>query len=351
MTESEPTDTEIELRRQEEERKAQEEQKAQEQKIAQAEKKAQEEKIAQEARAAAEKAFAEKAAAEQRLAEEIERRRIAEEEERHRVAEEERRRMAEEEALRKKAEEEIAQKKKEEEERQERIKKEVEERQRRHEEQLRLQRLEIERQRREALPIVLCQCALMLDSDDPKVRCDKWLSKFLPLFTVTTSQLDTNVASSVPDELWIPNYQAAALLTTKDLRLRNYTAIEKRPATLAHRQRLWAVSRFMLSYEYETNGMNTSIEQAKQIEERERPKFYAMTEVFWVKLSDFQDQVFRHPHLASLQLKQQAISLRIFGPRTPAGGSPPGNTVLQNSPKLTNGTSPLVQQSNGYTRL
>lgn len=197
---------------------------------------------------------------------------------------EEERRIAEEEERRRKAEEEAAQRRREEEERQERVKRELEERQRRQEEQLRQQRLEYERRRREALPIVLSCTALMIDNNDPAVRGQAWLSKFLPLFTVKTAQLDPGLGGLGQDDLWVPNFQVACLLLTKDLNLRNYTSFEKRPVTPAQRQCLWKVSRNMLSFEYEANAINTSIQKAREREEEERPKFFAMEELFWVKV-------------------------------------------------------------------
>jgi len=234
-----PSEAELEHQRHEEERKAQEAKKAEEERLA------------------AEKA-AEKAAEEQRLAEEKERIR--------------------------KLEEEAERRKKEEEERQERIKRELEERQRRQEEQLRLQRLEIERRRREALPALLCQTALVIDNEAPTAKSAPWLSKFLPLFTVKSSQLGDQVPDTAHDGLWVPNFQVAGLLATKDLNLRNYTSFEKRPVSYAQRQSLWKVSRNMLSYDYDANALNTTIKQANQREEEERPKFFAMEELFWVKV-------------------------------------------------------------------
>jgi hypothetical protein len=306
-----PTASELEVRRREEIRKAADEQRLLEEKLA-AEKAAEEKRVADE-----------KAAEERRIAEENDRRRKAEEEAALRKREEEaalrkkeeeeatlRKKEEEEAALRKKEEElalrkkeeeaalrkkeeeaalrkkeeEAALRKREEEERQARIKRELEERQRRQEEQLRQQRLELERRRREALPIVLSTCALMIDNHDPTVKSEAWLSKFLPLFTVRTAQLEPDGPVSGKDDLWTPNIQVAGLLVTKDLNLRNYTSFEKRPVTPSQRQCLWKVSRMMLSYEYATNGVNTSIKQALQREEEERPKFFNMEELFWVKV-------------------------------------------------------------------
>ncbi|KAJ9496235.1 hypothetical protein H2202_008193 [Exophiala xenobiotica] len=291
---------------------------------------------------------------EQRKVEEA--RRLEEEERIAAEKAEEERKVAEENERRRQAEEEAAQRRREEEERQERIKRELEERQRRQEEHLRQQRLEYERRRREALPVVLSTTALMIDNNDPTVRSEAWLRKFLPLFTVKTSQLLPDAVSLGTDDLWIPNFQVAGLLATKDLNLRNYTSLEKRPVTPNQRLCIWKVSRNMLSFEYNANAFNTSIQKAREREEEEWLKFINMEELFWVKFSDFEDQVFRHPHLASLQpLKKQAISVRIPHGQLPVAQSPQPNGIFQHQPKLTNGISPHMSPStygngNGYAR-
>ncbi|KAL2424678.1 hypothetical protein ABEF91_001090 [Exophiala dermatitidis] len=307
-----------EARRQEDARRAEQARKEEEARQAEeARKREEERKRQEEERIAAEKAAA-IAAEEQRLAEERERIR--------------------------KSEEQAAAQRKEEEERQARIKRELEERQRRQEEQLRQQRLEMERRRREALPILLSTTALMIDNNDPTVRSEAWLKKFLPLYTVRTQQLDPDVAPANRDDLWIPNFQVAGLLVTKDLNLRNYTSLEIMPVTLQQRQRLWQVARLMLSFEYQVDSWNTPLQKAKDREEEERPKFMAMQELFWVKLSDFEDQIPRHPHLANLRLRRQPISLRVLPQQVQFAteeGSPSTNGVpspfSNSSPRLTNG--------------
>lgn len=286
-----------EARQAEEAQKAEAAQKAEKARQAEEARKAEEERQAQEARKAEEARQAEEArkAEEERQAQEVKRK--AEEEARRledeRIAAQkaaekavQEQRQAEEQERRRKAEEEAAAalRRKEEEERQERIRRELEERQRRQEEQLRQQRLEMERRRREALPILLSTTALMIDNNDPAVRSEPWLKKFLPLFTVRTVQLDQDAPSATHNDLWIPNYQVAGLLVTKDLHLRNYTALEVMPVTPEQRLRLWQVSRHMLSYDYQISGWNTSIQKAIQREEEEKPKFMAMKELFWVKV-------------------------------------------------------------------
>ena len=277
------------------------------------EKAAEEARRVEEERLAEEKLVAEKAAAEKAAA--------AKEQAEKAAAE---RRVAEEAAARRRAEEEAMARKREEEERQERIRRELEDTKRRQEEQIRQQHLEIERRRREALPAGLAKCSLLLETGDPAYAM--WMSRFLPLFTARTEQLDAGCSPTVAQDLWVPNWQVAVLLGTKDLNLRNYTSFDKREATPNHRDRMWRVGRQKLSYDYETTMWNTPVKTAVEIERRERPKFFNLSELFWVRvcgialcfrllltgiqLSDVHDQVVRHPHLSGVKLTQQPISLR-----------------------------------------
>ncbi len=291
----------------EEKAEAERQKREEEEKAADEARRVEEERLAVET-LAAEKAAAEKAAAEREAAEKA-------------AAE---RRIAEEAAAKRRAEEEAMARKKEEEERQERIRRELEDTKRRQEEQIRQQHLEIERRRREALPSGLAKCSLLLETGDPAYAL--WISRFLPLFTARTEQLDPACSPLVAQDLWVPNWQVAVLLGTKDLNLRNYTSFDKREATLNHRDRMWRVGRQKLSYDYETTMWNTPVKTAVEIERRERPKFFALSELFWVRvrtiasflthplmglqLSDVHDQVIRHPHLSGMKLTQQSISLR-----------------------------------------
>jgi ankyrin repeat protein len=264
-------EAEAEERQKEEERKLAEEEQAAAERAA-ADAKAAAEKIEAE-RLATEKAAAERAAAERAEAE----RKAAEEAEIKRKAEEA-------EAKRKAEEEAAAMRRREEEEHKERVRRELEERKRQQEEQIRQQHEAIERRRREALPAALSSAAYLLDAGDPRAKSYEWLSHFLPLFTVDTAQLEPGTTAPSANEVWIPNFQAAVLLATKDLNLRNYTALERRPVTPEERERLWKVARNILSYDYESNSYNTTIKKACLVEEEQRPKFYSMNELFWVKV-------------------------------------------------------------------
>ena len=78
-----------------------------------------------------------------------------------------------------------------------------------------------------------------------------------------------------------------------------------------------------------------------------------------LQLSDFEDQIFRHPHLLTLNIRKQPISLRVIPSRlqNADGQSPDNPAELTNgkSPLLTNGinshSSPNVNgNGNGYPR-
>ena len=253
-------------------------------------------------------------------------------------------RKAEEMAAKKRAEEEAAARKRDDEARRERSKREAEERQRRLDEQKRRESLEQERIRREALPSLLCKCAFLLDQNDASVKSQQWLTRFLPLFTVKTRQLDATCPAELQDEEWIANFQVAGLLAIKDLNLRQYTSLEKRAVNDQERDALWKVARNMLAFDYDANSFNTTIEQALERELDARPKFYAMAErgeLCWVKLSDFEEQIFRHPHLGGLHLKKQRISVQ--PPRfTPLFQQQP---VKPAHPPLVNGVSPFMSSA------
>jgi hypothetical protein len=264
-------------------------------------KKSDEERRGAEQRARAE-AEREKAIEAERLAKEEENARLQAEKDAidlaARQAEEERlaaeRKKAEEAAAKAKAEEDAIARRKEEEERMEKMKREAEERQRRQEERRLRESLEIERRRQDALPSRLRKAAILLDRDDPEVRSHAWLSKFLPLLTVRSSQIIPGMEHLIrgpfeevhpDDEKWIPNYQVAYLLATKDLNLRSYTSLERREVTEQEKEGLWRTSRIMLSFDFPSNAFNTTIDSALQLERDERPKFMAMQEIFWVKVS------------------------------------------------------------------
>lgn len=191
-------------------------------------------------------------------------------------AEEELRLKQEAEEKRQKEEEEMAMRRQEEE-KQERQRQEVEARRR-------MEQLEKERKRLDALPVVLAKTAQMIDDDNPEVRSPQWLNKYLPLYSVRTRQLDPMCEASVAEDEWVPNFQVAGLLTTKDLNLSDYSNFGKKPVTDHQRQCLWRVARLKLSYG--ANSLRTvAISKATEIERIAEEKFMSMAELFWVKVS------------------------------------------------------------------
>ena len=238
--------------------------------------------------AALERAAAEKAAAEQAEAERIAAEKAAaekEEQEKRAAEEAEVKRKIEEAEAKRKAEEDAAARKREQEAAEELRRREM---QRRQEEQIRQQHLEIERRRREALPSALATAAWLIENGDARARSHEWLSHFLPLRVAYGEQLEAWHSSSSPSkDLWLPNFQVATLLATKDLNLRNYTSLDKLPCSKVERERLWKTCRNVVSYDFDTNSFNTSIKQAKIVDVEQEPKFMSMAELFWVKVRNF----------------------------------------------------------------
>lgn len=142
-----------------------------------------------------------------------EERRLVEAERQTRIAlEEEEARME-----KKRQEEEIQRRRAE----QERLKREEQERRRAEQEErervlMNQRQEEEERCRRQALPNSLCRAA-ELNANDAKSTRE--ITKWLPLFTVTNSQLDPTCEEDVANDRWIPSFQAAPILAIKDLEL------------------------------------------------------------------------------------------------------------------------------------
>lgn len=219
---------------------------------------------------------AERIAEEQRLKEEAERK-AQEEKIAQEKAAEELRVKQEAEEKRRRQEEEAARRRREEEERQERQRQELETRRR-------LEQLEQERKRLEGLPIVLAKTAQMIDNNDPEVKNPQWLSKYLPLYSVKTRQLDPACEASAADDEWVPSFQVAGLLITKDLNLSSYTSFDKKPVTDHQRQCLWRVARLKLSYAASSLSI-VPINKATEVEHKAEEKFMSMAELFWVRVS------------------------------------------------------------------
>ncbi|KAL6713371.1 hypothetical protein ACLMJK_008836 [Lecanora helva] len=195
---------------------------------------------------------------------------------------------------------------------QERIRKEEQERRRREAEErenqrrMRLQEEE-ETQRLYALPNGLRRAAQLSPEE---ARNGKEITKWLPLRTVTTQELDPGCEPHVAEERWVANLQAAPILAVRDLDLSQYTAWTRFPATPNHRGSLWRQLRNVMSQAIPT--ALTTPTQAFHLDEETRPKFFSLPHVFWIKFSDFMDIVPRHQHLAGLQIKTRAMVLHEF---------------------------------------
>lgn len=74
-----------------------------------------------------------------------------------------------------------------------------------------------------------------------------------------------------------------------------------------------------------------------------RKKFFALDNVFWIRLFDLMDIVPRYPHLGGLELKLRPVALNSTFPPSPA-------TSNDASPTLTNGNLPTISGAltNGY---
>ncbi|KAL9037697.1 MAG: hypothetical protein Q9214_005582, partial [Letrouitia sp. 1 TL-2023] len=190
---------------------------------------------------------------------------------------------------------------------QERIRREEQDRRRAEQEErerqrrIRIQELE-EQQRREALPNSLRRAA---ELDPDAARQPKEIKKWLPLFTVTTREIQPGCDEQMAEERWIANVQAAPVLAIKDLDLN--TAWTRRPLPPAQRQSLWRQVRNQMSQAVFDPFLTWA--EAYALDQETYPKFRDLKSVFWIKLADFSDIVPRHPHLAGLRLSTRRMVL------------------------------------------
>lgn len=245
---------------------------------------------------------------------------------------------------------------------QERLRREEQDRRRaEHEERERMLRIqrqeEEERQRREALPNSLRRAA---DLSPDEGKSAKEILKWLPLFTVTSSQLDPGCDQQVKDERWIPNFQAAPIMAIKDLDLSQCksfprlfssfdslgflmfpvdTAWQKRTFTDSQRMSIWRVTRRMLAEAEKPTPLNSNVRALIAMDEETRTKFFAMEHLFWIRLSDFTDIAPRYPHLAGLTLRTQAAHVE-------STATPP--SLSRAETQLSNGIHPLSSGPAAY---
>ncbi|KAI4177118.1 MAG: hypothetical protein LQ343_000600 [Gyalolechia ehrenbergii] len=243
--------------------------------------------------------------------------RIAQEEEKAQLEQQQQAKEAEWQVKREQEEEEarIAKKRREEElakrrAEQERLRREDQERRRaEHEERERQRRIRLQeeeqQQLRDALPNSLRRAA---ELSPEKSRQPQEVRRWLPLYTVTTREMDPSCDENMADERWIANVQAAPVLAIKDLDLSQYTAWTRLPLSPPQRQSLWRQVRNQMS-QADINPLTFTWQQALELDEETYPKFCNLKSMFWIKLAEFMDIVPRHPHLAGLRLKTRAMVL------------------------------------------
>ncbi|KAK4697595.1 hypothetical protein P7C71_g505, partial [Lecanoromycetidae sp. Uapishka_2] len=221
-------------------------------------------------------------------------------------------------------------KRKRDEEMQKRRKEDQERRRREQEERESLRRIRDqeneERLRRASLPNGLRRAA---ELHQDEARTAKEITKWLPLRTVTTQELEPERYhdSQIVEERWIANIQAAPILAITDLGLSQCkcflatsytstltvttdTAWTRIPASINHQGSLWRQLRNPMSQATPLSLL--SPEDVFRLDSETRPKFFSLKPIFWLRLSDFMDIVPRHQHLAGIQLKTRAIVLHEF---------------------------------------
>ena len=213
---------------------------------------------------------------------------------------------------------------------QERQQKEKEERRRaelEHREEQRRIRLqeEQEMQRRERLTCGLRRAA-EISADE--ARHPGWIQNWLPLYYVTTEDLDPECDKEDINERWISNVQVAPLLANRDLELsqcRLYhvgssctpltaitdTAWTHRPLTLDQRGSLWRQLRNQQSGVRIPELRKEKGDNVLHAESR-RSFFTTLEPIFWLRYSDFLNIIPRHPHLTGLPLASRHMSLHDY---------------------------------------
>ncbi|KAL8932078.1 MAG: hypothetical protein Q9211_006541, partial [Gyalolechia sp. 1 TL-2023] len=208
--------------------------------------------------------------------------------------------------VKKRREEELAKRRAE----QERFRREDQERRRaEHEERERQRRVRLQeeeqQQLRDALPNSLRRAA---ELSPEKSRQPQEVRRWLPIYTVTTREMDPSCDENMADERWIANVQAAPVLAIKDLDLSQYTAWTRLPLSPPQRQSLWRQVRNQMS-QADINPLTFTWQQALDLDEETYPKFRDLKSMFWIKLGEFMDIVPRHPHLTGLRLRTRAMVL------------------------------------------
>lgn len=177
----------------------------------------------------------------------------------------------------------------------------------------------------------------MIDTSNPERFNHKWLKQFANLLTVTSEQIDPRCPLESREVRWLPSFQVAALLVTKDLGLNHLTQLEKKEMAPLHRINLWRTGNTMIANNYIATMDNTTFELEDRLLKDARPKFLNMEPLFWVRLSDFLDLIPHQAHLGGLPIQPRLIGL------SPLQNGYDGQRPSINGPNgiLPNGISPL----------
>ena len=149
---------------------------------------------------------------------------------------------------------------------------------------------EQERDRIDSLPLLLAKTAELIDQQDPEAKNEKFLrKKYLPLYSIKTEQLHGSTDDAAVHDKWVPSFQVAGLLSTKDLGLSQYPALGKVPATDWEIRCMWRWARLQLSYDLDFSCFKNSSPNSKVVENTAEQKFFAMAgrekeRPFWVKV-------------------------------------------------------------------
>lgn len=229
-------------------------------------------------------------------------------------------------------------------------------------EQERLHKLRIqeeeEQRRRAALPNGLRHAAGL----SPEEARNSWeTKKWLPLYTAQTHQLDPTCEEKIAADYWVSNIQVAPILAITDLDLPQCTSVyallnsshvlfekitlsslppagsnwTRRPATLNQRGSLWRQCRSQLAQASWPEGVHLDFVTAIALDNETRPKFFAMQNIFWIKLTDFMDSVSQYPHLRSVTLPTRRIVMHEFPfGKAPPSGSLPGAGGVTPAPEV-----------------
>ena len=121
------------------------------------------------------------------------------------------------------------------------------------------------------------------------------------------------------------------------------TAWAKLPATPPQRLSLWRVLRCKLSYVDQPPFQIPDVREDIARDQETQVKYEALEQVFWIRLSEFNDIAARSPHLLYVNLKCAPMALEKATPITaPANSGDVGGPGLASSekasPGLGNGT-------------